>query len=143
MLSKSERDAIRARAIDCEEYGDWVGDGMMGARCRTEMLALLDDLDAKDAELTRIAADKAYLFQANVANEWEDRYQCQVQRIEMKDAEIAELQKLLLDVQHYKSTACFHGDHQRCRQACKFCGMGCLCLCHGIDSIATKSEARS
>ncbi len=47
----------------------------------------LDALEASQAELKRIAGDKAYLHQANVANEWEERYQSQERRLEMKTEE--------------------------------------------------------
>jgi hypothetical protein len=30
----------------------------------------------------------------------------------------------------YVSTACQHGQHDRCRQQCKFCAAPCLCPCH-------------
>lgn len=30
----------------------------------------------------------------------------------------------------YKSTACWHRHHDRCRQVCKFCESPCSCLCH-------------
>jgi hypothetical protein len=30
----------------------------------------------------------------------------------------------------YVSTACWHGLHPRCRDACKFCGTPCECRCH-------------
>lgn len=30
----------------------------------------------------------------------------------------------------YTSTACQHRLHDRCRQACKFCGAACGCGCH-------------
>ncbi len=49
----------------------------------------LDALEASRAELKRIADDKAYLYQANVANEWEERYQSQERRLEAKGEELA------------------------------------------------------
>jgi hypothetical protein len=30
----------------------------------------------------------------------------------------------------YTSTACLHGHHDQCRQACKFCQSTCRCSCH-------------
>jgi hypothetical protein len=33
----------------------------------------------------------------------------------------------------YVSTACQHGRHEECRNRCKFCSVGCLCLCHGVS----------
>lgn len=30
----------------------------------------------------------------------------------------------------YRSTACFHGLHERCRKQCKFCCVLCDCSCH-------------
>lgn len=78
------------RLSDDEAIRVQVANATFIAQARQDIPALLDELNAKDAELARIAADKAYLFQANVANEWEERYQCQERRIELKDAEIAE-----------------------------------------------------
>jgi hypothetical protein len=31
----------------------------------------------------------------------------------------------------YLSTACLHDLHDKCRKACKYCGSGCQCSCHG------------
>lgn len=31
---------------------------------------------------------------------------------------------------HYKSTACFHDEHEKCRKVCKYCGVACWCPCH-------------
>lgn len=36
--------------------------------------------------------------------------------------------------QHYKSTACHHGIHVRCRRECKFCDRPCRCFCHEDDA---------
>jgi hypothetical protein len=33
----------------------------------------------------------------------------------------------------YLSTACHHDLHDRCRQVCKFCDVGCRCDCHPDD----------
>lgn len=30
----------------------------------------------------------------------------------------------------YLSTACHHGQHDRCRKECKFCAVPCKCACH-------------
>lgn len=30
----------------------------------------------------------------------------------------------------YISTACHHGEHDECRQECKFCPAACDCVCH-------------
>lgn len=35
-----------------------------------------------------------------------------------------------LDQHFYKSTACQHTQHDRCRLVCKFCSAGCRCACH-------------
>ena len=32
----------------------------------------------------------------------------------------------------YTSTACYHGQHDRCRQLCKFCLARCQCRCHHL-----------
>lgn len=39
---------------------------------------------------------------------------------------------------HYVSTACTHGDHERCWRVCKFCPAECACDCgHPVASPAT------
>lgn len=30
----------------------------------------------------------------------------------------------------YRSTACGHQHHDRCRRVCKWCSAGCVCTCH-------------
>lgn len=37
---------------------------------------------------------------------------------------------------HYRSTACLHGLHERCRKQCKFCGVACNCECHADAVLA-------
>lgn len=33
---------------------------------------------------------------------------------------------------HYTSTACHHGEHERCRLGCKHCDEQCRCWCHRL-----------
>lgn len=40
----------------------------------------------------------------------------------------------------YTSTACQHGLHERCRKACKFCGVGCACSCHATEATPPAQE---
>ncbi len=37
--------------------------------------------------------------------------------------------------EHYVSTACHHGLHERCRKVCKHCPEACGCPCHVITPI--------
>lgn len=37
------------------------------------------------------------------------------------------------DEHPYRSTACLHELHERCRKTCKFCEVLCLCACHATD----------
>lgn len=42
----------------------------------------------------------------------------------------------VLGVHAYRSTACYHGQHDKCRLHCKFCAVQCFCGCHnGKDPI--------
>lgn len=40
----------------------------------------------------------------------------------------------------YTSTACQHGLHDRCRKACKFCGVACACSCHATEATPPAQE---
>jgi hypothetical protein len=42
----------------------------------------------------------------------------------------------------YTSTACFHGQHDRCRQQCKFCGAKCACSHHTAAPASEPAQAR-
>src|ERR1700677_4530698 len=37
----------------------------------------------------------------------------------------------------YKSTACYHAKHDRCRRQCKFCSVPCNCPCHANETQPT------
>jgi hypothetical protein len=42
----------------------------------------------------------------------------------------------------YLSTACFHGQHDRCRRQCKFCDAACNCECHKAELSAAGTGER-
>jgi hypothetical protein len=60
-----------------------------------------------------------------------------LQAIQQRDDEdfkkIREAQQKIVDAKHsYLSTACYHGQHERCRKRCKFCDATCECECHVV-----------
>lgn len=68
-------------------------------------------------------------YDAGLYDGWEAEATVQQQRV-------GELIALLPHVRpvregHYRSTACQHGLHTRCRDVCKFCSATCGCECHG------------
>ena len=68
---------------------------MTGLDLNRRLLEALAERDTLKTELDRIAADKAYLFRANIANEWEERFESQERRLEMKNEELAAARSLL------------------------------------------------
>lgn len=65
---------------------------MTGLDLNRRLLEALAERDTLKTELDRIAADKAYLFHANIANEWEERFESQERRLEMANEELAKVQ---------------------------------------------------
>ena len=68
------------------------GAGVTGLDLNRRLLEALAERDTLKTELDRIAADKAYLFHANIANEWEERFESQERRLEMANEELAKVQ---------------------------------------------------
>lgn len=38
-------------------------------------------------------------------------------------------------IHDYTSTACLHGEHDKCRLVCKFCPTKCQCACHITSNV--------
>lgn len=41
---------------------------------------------------------------------------------------------------HYRSTACQHKLHDKCRLVCKYCDKPCTCYCHAVEELKEKKN---